>query len=156
MKTFLILALFAGAAAAEFIDIGYKACKSEGTVSAVKAEGCELVVREGKKVCVFKKETKPVIQIHFKPSKNSDSLKTSIRAKVGTGGALVDFPQKNTDACKFGVKCPLVAGENQIFEQAIVIASSHPEKEIIQVNWQLTRPNDDKEACIIFLAEIVA
>uniref|UniRef100_A0A1I7USL7 ML domain-containing protein n=1 Tax=Caenorhabditis tropicalis TaxID=1561998 RepID=A0A1I7USL7_9PELO len=154
MKTILILAFLAGIAFAEFVEIGYKVCKADGTVSMVKADGCDLTIKDGKKVCLFKKGTRPVIQIAFKPSKPSDKLKTSVRAKVG-GSAMVDFPQTNSDACTYGVKCPIVAGENQLFEQSIAITDNHPAGDIIQVNWQLTRPDSGKEACIIFLAEIV-
>lgn len=100
MKTVIFLALL-GLVAAEFIEIGYKVCKSDGTVSQVKADGCELTVKDGKKVCLFKKGSRPIIQIAFKPSKDTDKLKTSVRAKVG-GSAMVDFPQTNSDACTYG------------------------------------------------------
>ncbi|CAI2349308.1 unnamed protein product [Caenorhabditis sp. 36 PRJEB53466] len=156
MKTLAFLAVFVAiAAAAEFIDIGYKTCKADGTVTGVKADGCDLTIKDGKKVCLFKKGTKPVIQIAFKASKPADKLKTSVRAKVG-GSALVDFPQTNSDACTYGVKCPLTAGAAQLFQQSIAITENHPSGEIIQVNWQLARPDQTKEVCIIFLAEIVA
>ncbi|CAO4368698.1 unnamed protein product [Caenorhabditis nigoni] len=155
MKTIIILvSLLAVVAMADFIDIGYKTCKADGTVSQVKADGCDLVIKDGKKVCLFKKGTRPVIQIAFKPSTASDKLKTSVRAKVG-GSAMVDFPQQNSDACTYGVKCPLTAGSEQVFEQSIAITDNHPAGDQIQVNWQLTRPDAGKEVCIIFLAEIV-
>ncbi|KAF1762993.1 hypothetical protein GCK72_011258 [Caenorhabditis remanei] len=151
--TLLILASLATIAATEFIEIGWKTCKADGTVTMVKADGCNLQIKDGKKVCFFKKGSRPEIQIAFKPSKDSEKLKTSVRAKVG-GSAMVDFPQTNTDACTYGVSCPVIASKDQLFQQSIAITDNHPAGDVIQVNWQLTRPDSGKEVCIIFLAQI--
>ncbi|CAB3406674.1 unnamed protein product [Caenorhabditis bovis] len=144
MRCVLLLTILVAFAFAEFVTIGYKACKSDGVVSNVEADGCDQQMRDGRKVCVFKVGTTPVIRIHFQPSIDAASLNNAVRAKVGMS-TMVQFPQSDNNACNFGVKCPVKAGEKQVFEQSIAITDTHPKGEQIQVNWQLTRPDGAKE-----------
>ncbi|CAD6195355.1 unnamed protein product [Caenorhabditis auriculariae] len=156
LKYVALLALLAVTSfAAEFKSIGYKTCASESTIVDVKSDLCELVEKNGRKVCLFQQGTSPNIRITFEPKKNFKSLKSYIRAKIGQG-AMVEFPQSDTNACNRGPKCPLKAGEKQTYEQEIHIASHYPVGEQVQVNWQLVTDDADAEkvVCFIFIAEM--
>ncbi|KAJ1346409.1 hypothetical protein KIN20_001187 [Parelaphostrongylus tenuis] len=145
--------LYVSASAADFQKIGYKDCKSKFKIVDVEALGCDLKdTSTGKKLCEFKDGTTPQIRIKFIPNENTSNLTTHIKAKIGE--TFLQFPEADSNACRYGVKCPLEEGKEAVYQKGIEIISNYPKNETVQVNWMLNK-NDEKAVCIIFLARIV-
>ncbi|KAK6741531.1 hypothetical protein RB195_009410 [Necator americanus] len=150
----LSILVLGASTSADFQTIGFKDCKSKFKILDVQASGCDLKdTPNGKKLCEFKEGTTPRIRIKFVPDQTVNSLKTQIKAKIGQ--TFLEFPMADADACKYGVKCPVEAGKESVYEKGIEIINNYPKDETVQVNWMVNK-DDGKAVCIIFLARIVA
>uniref|UniRef100_A0AC34GV36 MD-2-related lipid-recognition domain-containing protein n=1 Tax=Panagrolaimus sp. ES5 TaxID=591445 RepID=A0AC34GV36_9BILA len=150
---FAFLAIFALSWAA-FVPVEFKDCKSGFKIKSVEADNCG----GGNGKCVFKRGSKPVIRIKFVPDRDLEKLTASVRSKMAGGTTFTTFSLNQDDACLAGnLKCPIKAGEEQIYSQAVEIATTYPLVDDVQVNWALNDNTDDKnrEVCIVFLAQIV-
>ncbi|CAJ0933175.1 unnamed protein product, partial [Mesorhabditis belari] len=128
-------------------------CKSNFKVISLEIAGAEMIEENGHHITLLKKGTHPKIRIRFEPDVNLSNLKTEVNAKMD--GALLRWNMPETNACKF-MDCPLVEGEETVYEQSIQIKSEYPTGKTIQVNWVIDGDRQDihHDICIIFLARI--
>ncbi|CAI5451120.1 unnamed protein product [Caenorhabditis angaria] len=144
----LVLSTFA-----DFSPLKHKTCDHKGTILSVTAENFEALKEGTKTVAKFKVGQKPKIRIEFTAHSNSETMKNQIKAKIEDN--LLDFPQPGRNACKFGVQCPVVAGQSQTFEQEIEIQDNQKGYNNIPVRWEIVNDKGEAEVCIIFLAKVV-
>ncbi|VDO34942.1 unnamed protein product [Onchocerca flexuosa] len=113
--------------------------------------------------CAFKRDTKPELRIEFVPTVTTQTLETTVRAKL-TGAVIVPFNLDQKDPCKGGnLTCPLKKGETYVYQQGVPILKEYPTVDNVQINWLINDKTNDKtpndtnkrEICIIFLTSIV-
>ncbi|CAI4229644.1 unnamed protein product [Auanema sp. JU1783] len=153
---FLLLAvgLVSLALAEEFVTIGYKNCKSNFDLKDVAVSGCSLTTTsKGKKLCEFKKKSTPRMKITFVANQDASALETAVKAKVDE--TMMDFPLPNRNTCDFGLQCPLKAGKEYTYEQAIQILENYPVNEVFQVSWTIGNAEHGNDVCLLFLVRVV-
>ncbi|EFO27572.2 ML domain-containing protein [Loa loa] len=154
------LLLIALSVHASFQKINFRNCKSVFNITNVEVDGC---VDSTQQRCAFRKGTTPHLRIEFVPTRTTEALETSVRAKIA-GGVIVSFNLEQKDPCKGGnLTCPLKEGQKYHYEQGVTILKEYPEVDDVQINWLINdksndgAPNDvnKREICIIFLTKIV-
>uniref|UniRef100_A0A7E4VQL6 ML domain-containing protein n=1 Tax=Panagrellus redivivus TaxID=6233 RepID=A0A7E4VQL6_PANRE len=137
--------------AATFTPLNYKNCKSGYTIKSVNVDNAEI---QGDHA-VFKRGTKPTIQIEFEAGADTPSLTASVRSKLAGGTTFSNFQLTPDDACVGGsLPCPLAAGKTYTYTQSVEIADTYPIVQDVQVNWALSSGGKTREICIIFLANV--
>uniref|UniRef100_A0A7E4ZRM4 ML domain-containing protein n=1 Tax=Panagrellus redivivus TaxID=6233 RepID=A0A7E4ZRM4_PANRE len=152
LSIFCVLAVILTIANAAFIPLNYKNCKSVFPIKAVRVENGEISDDHA----VFKRGSKPVIQIQFEATADTPSLTASVRSKMAGGSAFSNFALAADDACAAGnLTCPLTSGNDYWYSQSVTIADTYPIVNGVQVNWALSSEGKAREVCIIFLANII-
>ncbi|VBB25730.1 unnamed protein product [Acanthocheilonema viteae] len=108
---------------ADFQKIKFKNCKSAFNIVNVEVDGC---VGSSQNHCAFKKGTTPHLRIEFVPTRRTESLETTVRAKIANS-VIVSFNLGQKDACKGGnLTCPLMEGQTYYYEQGVAILKEYP------------------------------
>ena len=156
MLRLVFISVFIAISTADFVPIGFKNCNSLSTLNGVEIDGCTVKELEGgKKQCLIKQGTTPKIRVNFAPNEDIATMKTKVKAKIGSG-SYVDFPMETDDACKSSLKCPLKKGTAYSYNWGIEMMHQYPSNENIQVNWILSRDGEAKDICFIFLVKLEA
>lgn len=95
--------------------------------------------------CTLKRGSRISINVNFTSHGNCDSLKTKVYGIIQ--GATLPFFLKQTDACKTGVSCPVVQGQEYTYYNDVNILRAFPEMSGIIVKWKLINERKENVLC---------
>ncbi|CAG9534946.1 unnamed protein product [Cercopithifilaria johnstoni] len=122
--TIFLLLFISFSVHAEFQKIKFKNCKSLFNIKNVEVNGC---VDTPQRHCAFRRGTTPHLRIEFVPTRTTETLETTVRAKIA-GGVIVSFNLEQKDPCKGGnLTCPLKEGKTYYYEQGVSILEEYPQ-----------------------------